>query len=74
MREIKVLEKDKCLKIANIVGFEGKNSDELLLYLPESIFAKTHRVDFADGDFVIYGDDKNRWRVPPCFVENVYWT
>lgn len=71
-RTIKVLSKDQCLAIAKAVMIGKKMTDEeLLVYLPDSVFGDTFRVDRIEHDFVVYADLHERWRIPPYFVEYI---
>lgn len=72
--KVKVLSKGRCLMIANIVGIKGESDDEKLLYLPNKVFGRVHRVDYMAGDFVVYdnADNELHWNIPPYFIEEVY--
>lgn len=74
MLEVKVLPKEQCLAIANIIGHPGKSDDEKLLYLPDEVFGRTYDVDYCAGEFNCYAYDdrrKGNWAIPSYFCETV---
>lgn len=59
MRYIEVLPKDKCLKIAKIVGHDFGSDEDNLLCLPDQIFEKKFIVDYEAENYVVY-DNTNQ--------------
>lgn len=76
MKYIKVLPKEECIAIAKIVlGYKEYNGteDKLLVCLPNNVFGRVFRVDYTDGNIVVYddfeGSSKLRWHIPTYFCE-----
>lgn len=76
--EIKLFSKEMCLAIAKVVRAEEKlTDDELIEYLPDSLFGKTHRVKWCAGNYEVYGEEEvdgrcSVWIVPTYFVEKAW--
>lgn len=68
-----ILSKEKCLEIAKIVYKDTMNvkaltEEELLSFLPDSIFGETWKVVKIDYCFDVF-DDEYEWSVPTFFVK-----
>lgn len=73
MRYVEVLPKEKCLKIAEIIGHNFGNDEENLLYLPDKVFGNRWIIDYEAEEFVVYDGENTtvHWHIPPYFCKVV---
>ena len=72
---VEILKKEECLAIAKIIHGDRYSDDELLEYLPDTVFGETLNVDYVDSGFNVYDyNSDNKWYVPTYFVKNIKHT
>ena len=73
--KVKVLDKEKCLKIAKIVWDDlvrDVSDEEFLFWLPDEMFGKEADAGLGEKEFFLkIFCGHTEWYVPPYFVEPI---